>query len=113
MDTGNDGSNFGVGMNINNWLAYNVFLSSDIGFGANYQLTPYFTGGVSQSFERGISVSGGVIIGDTTHEMTVSVGNGTLIGYAACAGIATLALPGAKTIAAFAAGAIFIYDMFN
>ena len=58
-----------------------------------------------------ISINGGVIIGDTTHEITVSVGYGALLGYAACALIA--AMPGASAIAATAACIIFIIDLFN
>ena len=70
---------------------------------------------IDESFclENGISISGGVIIGDTTHEITVSIGNGALLGYAACAGIAAIPVPGARAVAATAACIIFIIDLFN
>ena len=108
---GNDGYSDGVGFNLGNWYGGSLYVSSDIGFGSSWQLTPWLTGSFEWSLENGISISGGVIIGDTTHEITVSVGNGALLGYAACALIA--AMPGASAIAATAACIIFIIDLFN
>lgn len=65
------------------------------------------------SLEDGISISGGIIVGDTTHEITISVGNGPLLGYAACAVLAAIPFPGAIAVAATAACVIFIVDLFN
>lgn len=53
------------------------------------------------------------IIGDTTHEITVSVGNGVLLGYALCAGIAAIPMSGARALAAGAACVIFIVNLFS
>jgi len=110
---GNDGYSAGVGFNFGNWYGGSVYVSSDIGFGSSWQLTPWLTGSSGWSLENGISISGGVIIGDTTHEITVSVGNGALLGYAACAGIAAIPMPGARAVAATAACIIFIVDLLN
>ena len=110
---GNDGYSAGVGFNFGNWYGGSVYVSSDIGFGSSWQLTPWLTGSSGWSLENGISISGGVIIGDTTHEITVSIGNGALLGYAACAGIAAIPVPGARAVAATAACIIFIIDLFN
>ena len=108
---GNDGYSTGVGVNFGNWYGASVYVSSDIGFGSSWQLTPWLTGSSGWSLKDGLSISGGVIIGNTTHEITVSVGNGTLLGYAACALIA--AIPGASAVAATAACIIFIVDLLN
>ena len=108
---GNDGYSAGVGFNFGNWYGGSLYVSSDIGFGSSWQLTPWLTGSSGWSLENGISISGGVIIGNTTHEITVSVGNGALLGYATCALIA--AIPGASAVAATAACIIFIIDLFN
>ena len=112
-NVGNDGYSAGVGFNFGNWYGGSVYVSSDIGFGSSWQLTPWLTGSSGWSLENGISISGGVIIGDTTHEITVSIGNGALLGYAACAGIAAIPVPGARAVAATAACIIFIIDLFN
>lgn len=117
---GNDGYSAGVGMNLGNWYGASVYATSDIGFGSSWQLTPWLTGSSGWSLEHGISISGGVIIGDTTHEVTVSVGNGALLGYAACAGMyaacasmAIMPFPGARVVAGAAACVIFILDLMN
>jgi hypothetical protein len=111
-DVGNDGCNVGVGMNLGNWYGVNAYVSSDIGVGFGWQLTPWITGSSGWSLEDGVSISAGIIIEDTTHEITVSVGNGALIGYALCASMAVTPIPGARATAAFLAGAIFIVDFF-
>ena len=109
---GNDGYSIGVGMNLGNWYGAEVYVSSDGGFGSGWQLTPWLTGSSGWSPENGISISGGIIIGDTTHEITVSVGNGVLSGYALCAVLAATPFPGARIAAAGTACMIFILDLF-
>ena len=108
-----DGYSVGVGMNLSNWYGASVYVSSDIGFGSSWQLTPWLTGSSGWSLENGISISGGVIIGDSTHEIAVSIGNGTLAGYAICGLVSTIPIPGARTVAATAACIIFVVDLFN
>lgn len=110
---GNDGYSVGVGVNLGNWYGSSFYVSSDIGFGSSWQVTPWVTGSYGWSLEDGISVSGGVIIGDITHEITFSLGNIALLGYAACAVIAAIPMPGARAVAATAACIIFIIDLFN
>ena len=75
-------------------------------------MTPWLTGSSGWSPENGISISGGIIIGDTTHEITVSVGNGVLSGYALCAVLAAAPFPGTRIAAAGTACMIFILDLF-
>ena len=110
---GNDGYSVGVGMNLGNWYGSSVYVTSDIGFGSSWQLTPWLTVSSGWSLKDGISISGGIIVGDTTHEITISVGNGPLLGYAACAVLAAIPFPGARAVAATAACVIFIVDLFN
>ena len=110
---GNDGYSVGVGVNLGNWYGSSFYVSSDYGFGSSWQVTPWVTGSYGWSLENGISISGGIIVVDTTHEITVSVGNGALLGYAVCAWVAALPAPGARAVAATAACIIFIVDLFN
>ena len=112
-NVGKDGSSVGFGTNFGNWYGYSVYLTSDIGFGSSWQLTPWLTGSSGWSLENGISFSGGFINGNTTHEVTISVGNGVLAGYAACALVAAIPAPGARVVAGIAAGIIFIVDLFK
>ena len=98
-------------MNLGNWFGISAFVSSNLGFGSSWQLTPWLTGSSGWCLENGISISGGEIIGDTTIEITVSVGNGALLGYAAC--VLIVAIPGASAVAATAACIIFIVDLFD
>ena len=108
---GNDGYSVGVGVNLGNWYGSSFYVSSDYGFGSSWQVTPWVTGSYGWSLENGISISRGIIVGDKTHEITISVGNGALLGFTACALIA--AIPGASAVAATAACIIFIVDLFN
>lgn len=108
---GNDGYSVGVGVNLGNWYGSSFCVSSDYGFGSSWQVTPWVTGSYGWILENCISISRGIIVGDKTHEITVSVGNGALLGYVACALIA--AIPGASAVAATAACIIFIVDLFN
>ena len=112
-NVGKDGSSVGFGTNFGNWYGYSAYLTSDIGFGSSWQLTPWLTGSSGWSLENGISFSGGFINGNTTHEVTISVGNGVLAGYAACALVAAIPAPGARVVAGIAAGIIFIVDLFK
>ena len=100
-------------VNLGNWYGSSFYVSSDYGFGSSWQVTPWVTVSYGWSLDNGISISGGIIVGDTTHEITVSVGNGTLLGYAVCARVAALPAPGARAVAATAACIIFIVDLFN
>ena len=110
---GNDGYSVGVCLNLGNWYGSSIYVSSDYGFGGSWQVRSLVTGSYGWSLENGISISGGIIVGDTTHEITVSVGNGALLGYAVCAWVAALPAPGARAVAATAACIIFIVDLFN
>lgn len=109
---GKEGYSIGIGINLGNWLGFSRYISSDIGLGSSIQLTPWLTVSSSWSWQDGFSISGGVIIGDTTHEITISIGNGAIIGYAACAGIAVSPLPGARVVAGTLACIIFVVDLF-
>lgn len=108
---GNDGYSIGVRMNLGNWYGLGFYINSDFGFGSCWQLTPWFTGSYGWSAKNGISISAGIIIGDTTHELTFSIGNGALISYIACAFISSL--PGLNFVGVVAASIIFISNLFN
>jgi len=110
---GNDGYSVGVCLNLGNWYGSSIYVSSDYGFGGSWQVRSLVTGSYGWSLENGISISGGIIVGDTTHEITISVGNGALLGYAVCAWVAALPAPGARAVAATAAFIIFMVDLFN
>lgn len=75
----------GVGINALNWLGFDMYYSSSLGFGGNMQLTPFSTFGGEISYKEGISLSIGVINGDTTHEINFNIGWGTIISAAAIA----------------------------
>lgn len=89
----------GVGINALNWLGLDMYYSSNLGFGANMQLTPFSTFGGEISYREGISLSIGVINGDTTHEINFNIGWGTIISAAAIAVAVTLPVPGARIAA--------------
>lgn len=112
-NVGNDGYSVGVGLNLNNWYGTSVYVSSDKGFGTSWQLTPWFTESVGWSLENGLSISVGTIIGDTTHEISISIGNGAMLGYAICVEIASMPILGARAFASLLALGIFVIDLFN
>lgn len=106
---GDDGEwSVGVGINALNWLGLDMYYSSNLGFGGNMQLTPFYTFGGEISYKEGISLSIGVINGDTTHEINFNIGWGTIISAAAIAVAVTLPVPGAR-IAALAAICALIF----
>ena len=76
------------------------------------QITPFLTGGIEFTFKEGLSFTGGLILGDITHEISVTIGIGTLTGFGICALIAASPIPGARVVAGFMALVIFIKDIF-
>ena len=91
-------------MNIGNWYGRSVYLSSNIGIGTSTQLTPWFTYGSELSVLDGITLSAGLILGSTTHEISVNIGLGTIaFAYA----LACIPLPGTKV----AASVILLCDL--
>ena len=113
-NTGNGGYSAGVGMNLGNWYGISAYVSSNLGFGTSMQLTSRITYGAEISLQDGISFSFGTISGNTTQEITVNVGWGTIAGaYLVCAGIAAIPMPGARALAGAAACVILLIDIFN
>jgi RHS repeat-associated protein len=103
-NVGNDGASYGVGINLNSWYGRSVYLSSNIGIGNSTQLTPWFTYGSELSVLDGITVSAGIISGNTTHEISVNIGWGTIaFAYA----LACVPVPGTKV----AASVILLCDL--
>ena len=112
-NVGNSGVSYGAGMNLGDWLGISGYLSSNVGIGVNVQVTPWVTTGAEVSLFDGISVSAGIILGNTTHEISVNVGWGTIAGAYALAGIAAATpIPGARVLATAAACLIFVIDLF-
>ena len=87
---------FGVGMNIGNWYGRSGYISSNIGIGTSTQLTPWFTYGSELSVLDGITLSAGIISGNTTREISVNIGWGTI---ASAYVLACVPLPGTKVAA--------------
>ncbi len=109
IDSGNDGTNMGIGINAGDWGGFSVYSGGD-GIGASWQLTPWTTHGIGLSVSDGLSISSGVVKGNMTLDTTVSIGTGALIGYALCATVAMLPLPGARIVAGTTSGIIFLLD---
>ena len=110
---GNSGVSYGGGVNLGDWFGASGYISSNIGIGANVQLTPWVTAGAEVSLLNGISVSAGLILGNTTHEISVNVGWGTIAGaYALASFAAATLIPGARALAGAAACLIFLIDLF-
>lgn len=91
----NGGNSYGIGFNINSWLGLNFYASTNIGIGGGVQLTPWFSLGLEISLTEGISFSIGKISGDTTDEISVNIGWGTL-GLIVAAGCAASPIPGGR-----------------
>ena len=79
VNTGNGGTSYGVGINANEWYGISAYITSDFGIGISKQITPWITYGVEISAKGGLSVSGGIISGDTTHEISFSIGWGPIL----------------------------------
>ncbi|MDD7314829.1 MAG: hypothetical protein PUH11_03785, partial [Bacilli bacterium] len=109
-NVGTEETSFGVGINLDNLGGASVYLSTNFGFGSSWQLGSWLTGGSSWDMKNGISLSGGFVLGNTTYEMNISIGNGVLMGYAICAFLAAAPFPGARGLAALAACFIFVIN---
>ena len=107
-NVGNSGSSYGVGLNLGNVLGLSAYVSSDKGIGVNTQITPWATFGGEVSLREGITISGGAIIDDTTHEISVNIGWATIAATAACV-VASTFIPGSKILA----GLIFLVGLFG
>ena len=80
----------GAGININNWYKLSGYYSVDIdsfGVGLSTQITPWLTIGFGIDTKNGITKSIGIINGDTTTEITYSIGTGTIALAALAVGI--------------------------
>ncbi len=113
-NVGNDGYSTGFGINLGNWYGFSTYVSSNYGIGISKQLTPWITYGTEISLKNGVSFSLGIITGNTTQEITANVGVCTItMAYVACAGIASLPMPGARALAGVTACIILLIDIFN
>ena len=96
-DVGNDSINNGVGINLGNWLGADVYFSSNIGVGFDIQLTPWVTIGANVNLQDGISIIGGIINGNTTHEVSINADWGA-IGFAVALVLIFSPVPGSRAI---------------
>ena len=113
-NVGNGWASYGVGMNWGDWYGMNVYVSENIGIGTSAQLTPWFTFGAELSLLEGVSLSTGIISGNTTHEISANIGWGTIAGaYAFAKAMAFFPSPGARALAGALACLIFIVDLFD
>ena len=107
-NVGNDNTSNGIGLNLGDWLDVSVYTSTSLGVGVGLQVTPWLTSGAEISLTEGISLSAGVINGDTTHELSINIGWGTIAGYSIAAGLASLPMPGGRIIGGLTALLTFI-----
>ncbi len=84
IDCGNDQTNSGTGINFGGLFGFSTFFSNNSSAGFNVQSTPWCTAGLEIGLNDGISFSGGLILGNDTHEISFSIGWGTIIGAGAC-----------------------------
>ncbi len=95
---GTAGNSSGFGIHPNDWLDLNIYVSDNIGIGGSMQLTPWLVFGSNISIKDGVSISLGVVNGDTTNEISVSVGWGTIGGLAVAGGLAMSPIPGGRIL---------------
>lgn len=95
---GTSSLNYGAGVNLGGWLGVYGYISTPAEIGVGVQITPWaHTSG--QIGLSGVGFSLGIDIGNTAHDISVNIGWGS-IGLIA---IASLPIPGARTVAAAAA----------
>ena len=114
VNIGNTTSSVGCGFNLGNKFGMNRYFSSNLGFGGSTQITPYFTVGSEVSILDGITCSAGIIQGNVTKEINVSIGWGTLGAVYALATVSVaLPVPGARAVAAGLIVIVLCVDLFN
>ena len=87
---GNSGTSYGVGVNLGNWFGVSAGVSDNLGIGVTVQLTPWFSASSEISLKDGITLGIGIINEDTTHEVALSIGWGTIVG------MGLMLIPGAR-----------------
>ena len=110
-NVGNDSTSNGVGLNIGDWFDVSVYTSTSLGVGMGIQITPWLTSGAEISLTEGISVSAGIINGDTTHELSINIGWGTIAGYTIAAGLAASPIPGGRIAGGITALVTFLFSL--
>ena len=73
------------------------------------QITPWITVGAEVSLFEGITISGGIINGNDTYEISVSVGWGTIVGYMIASGLAVSPIPGGRILGGLVALVTFLF----
>lgn len=110
---GNSGNSYGIGLNLNGYLGYSMYITDRIGVG-NGASIGNFNFGAEVSVLDGISFSVGFSDGNVSTDYSVSIGWGTLAGaYVVATGMAALPIPGARVVAGFTAIVIILIDIFN
>ena len=110
LNLGNDSFSIGFGNNVRNNYGISAYFTSNIGIGANVQISPQVTYGAEISVLGGISVSFGTISDNITNETTISVGWGTLAGAYV---LLVAPVPGTRALLAGAIALIVSADIFN
>ena len=108
-NVGNTVSSVGLGLNIKNYCGVSAYFNSSVGVGLNVQVNPFLTYGTEVSLLDGFAVSIGTISGDTSNEITLSIGWGSLV---AAYAVAVSPIPGARVVAASAVLIILCSSMF-
>ncbi len=90
LNEGDESASVGVGFNLGNWFGINTYFTTNFGSGFNAQITPWLTFGSETSFKGGLKYSIGLIIDNTTHEISLNaswlkllaIGIGTALAFA-------------------------------
>ena len=106
---GNSGISYGIGINVSDWLGISGYYSNNLGVGVGVQITPWITVGAEVSLFEGITISGGIINGNDTYEISVSVGWGTIVGYMIASGLAVSPIPGGRILGGLVALVTFLF----
>ena len=111
---GNGGNSYGVGISIGDYFGANLYVSDNVGFGAGIQVGNMAIG-AGISIKDGLSLSIGVVNDDTTDEIGINIGWGSIIGagYAFCVGISLSPMIGGRILGGLVACVILLFDIFN
>ena len=76
-DVGGDSCRYGLGID---WgiMGVSVYASTNKGVGFGLRLTPHLVSGLEISLKGGVTGSFGIILGNTTHEISISIGWGAI-----------------------------------
>ena len=109
IDTGNGDCNWGF-----DFRGSSISFSNDVGVNISQQFTQWLVVSKGWTSKDGAFVGVGVVLGNTSHEVVVSVGYGTLgAAMGVCAIMAATPVPGARAAAVAVAAVAFVVVILN